>query len=224
NFKISVCLLTTFLLWSCDSQQNTDQKLFNGDDLAGWSAANPKYWSVEDGAIVANAQAEVPRNEFLWSDTEVRDFYLKAEVLMERNEGNAGIQFRSTKADSTGQALGYQADMGKGVWGRLYHEHGRQKLFWSDRGEQAVKPGKWNTYEILAVGDRIWTAINGRLAVAVRDTGGDEAGYIALQLHAGPPQTVRYRIKEFLKNPKVELAGMGEKTLNEKLEIPMDKQ
>ncbi len=38
---------------------------------------------------------------------EVKDFYLKVEVLMETNTANAGIQFRSIKADSTGQALGY---------------------------------------------------------------------------------------------------------------------
>ncbi len=87
-----------------------------------------------------------------------------------------------------------------------------------------MKPGEWNTYEILAVGDRIWTALNGTLAVAVRDEGGDQAGYIALQLHAGAPQTVRYRIEEFAADPKAELAGMNEETLNEQLEIPLDRQ
>ncbi len=225
----SLVLLFTQLACTTPEKQEEEtvseaSQFFNGENLHGWSTTSPEYWSVQDGAIVAEATEAVPKNEFLWSDEPVKDFYLKAEVLMETNTANAGIQFRSVKADSSGQALGYQADMGKDVWGRLYHEHGRQKLFWKDRGEQAVKPGEWNTYEILAVGDRIWTAINGTLAVAVRDPGGDDSGYIALQLHAGPPQTVRYRIKELTENPKVELSGMNEEALNEKLEVPLDKQ
>lgn len=217
-------LVATVCLLACTPQTDGEEKSVDVENLDGWTTTNPEYWSLEGGAIVAKATEEVPKNEFLWSKEPVKDFYLKAEVLMERNEGNAGIQFRSVQADSSGQALGYQADMGKGVWGRLYHEHGRQKLFWSDRGEQAVKPGEWNTYEILAVGDRIWTAINGTLAVAVRDSGGDDSGFLALQLHAGSPQTVRYKVIELNHDPEIKLAGMNEEQLNAELKVPMDKE
>jgi len=224
---IALLVATAFLLCctpQTDGETVEEETFFDGKSMNGWSTTNPEYWSIQDGAIVAEATTEVPKNEFLWSDEPLKDFYLKAEVQMERNEGNAGIQFRSSKADSSGQALGYQADMGKNVWGRLYHEHGRKKLFWSDRGEHAVKPGEWNTYEILAVGDRIWTAINGTLAVAVKDTGGDASGFIALQLHAGPPQRVRYKIVELIHDPEVKLAGMDEEALNAELKVPMDKE
>ncbi|QOV88861.1 family 16 glycoside hydrolase [Humisphaera borealis] len=196
-----------------------DQTFFNGKDLAGWTPTIPEYWSVKDGAIVGQTDKPVPRNEFIWSPVEVKDFYLALDVKLEPNECNAGIQFRSQKHPPF-EALGYQADMGKGVWGRLYHESGHKKLFWLDRGENAVKVGEWNRYEILAVGDRIWTAINGTLAVAVRDPQGEKSGYIALQMHAGPAMTVQYKINKLVHNPKVELAGMDEKKLDAALVAP----
>ena len=151
-----------------------DLEFFNGHDLTGWSGTS-SYWSVQDGVIVAQSDQPIPRNEFLWSKVEVRDFYLSLDVKIEPNNRNAGIQFRSRRVDETGQAHGYQADVGRGVWGRLYHEHGRGKLDWTDRGEKAVKPGDWNHYEILAVGPRIWTAINGTLSVAFFEPAGERS-------------------------------------------------
>lgn len=186
-----------------------------------WSGTSPQYWSVKNKTIIGYSSEKVPRNEFLWSDIEVSDFYLSVNVMLNPNDCNAGIQFRSRKADSTGQAIGYQADVGAEVWGRLYHEHGRGKLDWSDRGEKAVRPGKWNHYEILAVGDRIWTAINGQLAVAIRDPNGEKRGHLALQIHSGPSQTVKYKIRKLVHNPPVKLVGLDEQQLNSVLKPPL---
>ena len=145
---------------------------FNGKDLSGWSG-NEGYWSVKDGAIVGHSDIDIAKNEFLWSEVEVRDFYLSVDVKLSPAERNAGIQFRSKPINEHGQAMGYQADVGGNYWGKLYHEHGREKLDWNDRGVDAVKPNDWNHYEILAVGDRIWTAINGKLCVALKDPVGE---------------------------------------------------
>ena len=198
------------------AKPRVDESFFNGKDLTGWTGPSPHYWSIEDGAIVGRSDKPIPRNEFIWSPVEVRDFYLSVDVKLDPNEANAGVQFRSQKKPPN-EALGYQADMGKGVWGRLYHESGRQKLDWRERGESAVKPGEWNRYEILAVGHRVWTAINGKLAVSVNDPDGELGGFIAFQIHAGEPLTARYRIDRLVHNPKVELAGMDEQQLNAEL-------
>jgi len=217
-------LLLAALSWGCATERRSrdagaEAQFFNRHDLAGWTSTTPAYWSVQDGAIVGHSDQPVPRNEFIWSPVEVKDFYLAMDVKLKPNEANAGIQFRSQKHPPH-EALGYQADMGQGVWGRLYHESGRKKLFWGDRGEKAVKPGEWNRYEILAVGDRIWTAINGQLAVAVRDPQGEKSGFIALQMHSGPPMTVQYKIDKLVHDPKVSLAGMDEKQLDAALVPP----
>jgi HEAT repeat protein len=189
-----------------------DTAFFNGTDLTGWSGPEG-FWSVVDGAIVGTSDTQIPRNTFVWADGEQGDFYLVLDVKLEPNTANAGIQIRSKKVDDYGQAEGYQADMGAEVWGRLYHEHGRGKLFWDGRAEAAVKPGDWNRYEILAVGPAIWTAINGQLGVSFLDPAPERTGQIAFQIHGGPPQTASYRIVKLVHNPKVEMEGLDTATL-----------
>ncbi len=198
-------------------KSRVDTTFFNGKDLMGWSTSQHKYWSVKDNAIVGHSAVNVPKNEFIWADGEVMDFYLAVDVKLKPDGRNAGIQFRSKKVDAAGQALGYQADIGAGVWGKLYHEHGRGKLDWNDRAAKAVKRDDWNRYEILAVGHKIWTAINGTLCVAIEDPKGELSGKIAFQVHAGPPQTVHYRPVKLVHDPKLELAGLNKKQLLEAL-------
>ena len=172
---------------------------------------------MKEGAIIGHSDKPVAKNEFIWSAVPVEDFHLVLEVKVTPDNRNAGIQFRSKKVNDHGQAIGYQADVGSGVWGKLYHEHGRGKLDWNNRAAKAVKPGEWNRYEILAVGDRIWTAINGTLCVAIRDPEGERSGQIALQIHSGPPLTVHYRKPTLTHDPLVQLIGLGEAELNAKL-------
>ena len=198
-----------------------DQAFFNGKDLKGWNG-DKAFWSVKDGAIVGHGDEPVEGNKFIWSEVPVSDFYLSVDVKLMPEKRNAGIQFRSVAINERGQARGYQADAGGGVWGKLYHEHGRRKLDWNDRGLTAVKHGDWNRYEILAVGDRIWTALNGKLCVSIKDPNGERKGKIAFQIHGGPPQTVHYRNPTLTHNPKVELAGLNEAELNAELKAPDD--
>jgi hypothetical protein len=72
-----------------------------------------------------------------------------------------------------------------------------------------VKQGDWNTYEILAVGSKIRTALNGNLCVDFDDPQGAREGITALQLHSGGPMEIRFKDFQLEINPKPEL-----KTLN----------
>ena len=200
-------------------QTRVEEDFFNGKDLTGWNADNMKFWSVKDGAIVGSAgKEEIHGNQFLWFKKPVEDFRLTLKVkqtpyTVKVGIVNAGIQFRSRRLK--GSAHGYQADVGKGWWGTLYHEHGRQILARSaDTKEKNIKREDWNHYEILAVGQRIWLAINGKVTVALRDKFGELEGRIAVQIHGGPPQTVAYKDLKLVHNPKVELVGMDEDALN----------
>ncbi len=198
------------------SQAKADGTVFNGKDLSGWDGAK-KYWSVKDGAIVGTSGEKIPRNEFVWSKVPVEDFYLAVDVKLTPPSANAGIQFRSKKVNEHGQAKGYQADVGQGWWGKLYHEHGRGLLDKNEHGKGAVKPGDWNRYEILAVGPAIWTAVNGTLCTALLDLKGEASGHIAFQIHGGPPQTACYRVRQLVHNPKLEIAGKNAQQLLEAL-------
>ncbi len=170
---------------------------FNGKDLTGWTG-NTSLWSVEDGQLVGRTKG-LKDNEFLKSDLMLGDFRLRCQVELIDNQGNSGIQFRS-EALPDGHVKGYQADIGIGWWGKLYEEHGRA-LLWNKSGEKFVKPG-WNTYEILAVGDRVQTWINGQPCVDLEDAAGAKRGIIALQLHSGGSTEVRYMDFEIELNPK----------------------
>jgi hypothetical protein len=198
-----------------------DPSIFNGKDLTGWDATTD-YWRFDDGAIVGRSKKPIPETTYVWSNVEVADFYFAADVKLDPPTANSGIQFRSKKIDEAGHALGYQGDIGQNVWSRIYHQGGRGKLDWNGRAEEAVKPGEWNRFEILAIGPAIWTAINGKLGVACLDLAGkdERSGLIAFQIHTGPPQTVRYRNLKLVHNPPVELAGLKADKLIPELAIP----
>ena len=175
---------------------------FNGKDLTGWDG-NPDLWRVENGEIVGTSKG-LSRNEFLVNQVLLADFRLSLSVKLVPNAGNSGIQFRS-EALPQGEVKGYQADVGVGWWGKLYEEHGRA-LLWKESGEAHVRTDDWNRYEIIAVGDRIRTSINGKRCVDLDDPAGAKRGIIALQLHSGGAFEVRYKDFELELNPKVETA------------------
>lgn len=162
---------------------------FNGKDLTGWHG-DESLWSVEDGELVGRT-AGLGHNEFLKSDYILRDFRLTLKVKLVENEGNSGIQFRSDELPG-GEVKGYQADIGAGWWGKLYEEHGRA-LLWDHSGEEYVKHGEWNDYEIVAEGSHIRTYLNGHPCVDLNDPDGARQGIVALQLHSGGATEVRFK-------------------------------
>ncbi len=175
---------------------------YTGKDLAGWRG-DEKLWSVENGEIVGKTTG-LGHNAFLVSELSLDDFRLEFDVKLLKNEGNSGIQLRSQPM-SNGEVKGYQADVGAGWWGKLYEENGRG-LLWDKSGEAHVKNGDWNKYEIIAVGSRVQTFINGQPCVDLDDPfpplplgeGRGEGfplrrGVIALQLHSGGATEVRFK-------------------------------
>jgi hypothetical protein len=216
---IKFSLPSLLFIWAT-GHLSAQETFFNGKDLSGWSAEDISYWSVQNGGIVGTkGDQKILGNQFLWYDKKVKDFKLTLQVKQIPFAANAGIQFRS-KREPNGQAVGYQADIGKGWWGSLYHEHGRKILARNlDAEGKNLKPEKWNTYEILVVGHRIWLAINGKITVALRDPIGELEGQISLQVHGGMPQKVIYQDLVLERNPQVKMLGMNEAELNKILKL-----
>jgi hypothetical protein len=69
--------------------------LFDGVSLKGWDG-NPKFWRVEDGAIVGESTPSNPSgNSYIaYHNLQAKDFTLKFEIKVEGN-GGSGIQYRS---------------------------------------------------------------------------------------------------------------------------------
>ena len=196
--------------------------LFNGNDLDGWEGMD-QYWTVEDGQIVGRTggdRDELTFNTFLVSTADVPgDFELRATYNIEG--GNSGIQYRSETFDDADKfrVRGYQADIDSSpkYTGMLYEE--RLRGIVAARGrivhitadgevnvvgslgdpdvlqQRFVKSGDWNDYRIVARGRTMQHYVNGRLMSEVTDDSEKfrPDGIVALQIHQGPPMTLRFR-------------------------------
>jgi hypothetical protein len=194
--------------------------IFNGKDLTDWDG-DPRFWSVQEGAITGLTTAEKPTkgNTFLvWRGGAPKDFELRAIFRLYNH--NSGIQYRSKTLDNDANKWvmrGYQADTDeKNTYtGGLYEEKGRgilakpgQKvavgadgkpkvtavLHKSEEIKAAIKD--WNEYVIIAQGNHIMQKLNGLDTVDLTDNdekGRAMEGLIGLQVHAGPPMKVQFK-------------------------------
>ena len=171
--------------------------LFDGRTLQSWEG-DPKYWRVEDGAIVGEITPEtlLRSNTFLiWEGAQPEDFELKVEYRITAG-GNSGVNYRSilVKDEITPTnrfALsGLQFDIdGRNLFtGMVYEERGRS--FIARRGQftrtnkepsqvisaigetaslkAAIKPD-WNEAHIIAKGPALYHLVNGQLMAAAID-------------------------------------------------------
>jgi Domain of Unknown Function (DUF1080) len=195
------------------------KELFNGKNLDGWEG-NPALWSVEEGAIVGRTKANAPlkNNEFLiWKGGDVDNFNLKFQYRIEG--GNSGVQYRSKVLDPAKWIVaGYQADIDSGPTysGILYEERERgilakrgekvtidkegkstsEKIGDADELQKSIHTDDWNDYTIEVRNARMKHTINGKLMSETIDRdqkNRDKSGVLALQVHAGPPMTVKFR-------------------------------
>lgn len=193
------------------------ESIFDGKSLKGWSG-DPKLWSVQDGSItgVTTDEASLEYNKFLIWDGEVENFHLRAKVRLIGNS-NSGIQYRSAHLKSKGEFVvgGYQCDIHPKPEnnGMLYHERGRgivakhgQKVTVDPAGDkwvtgttgpiQQIELEEWNTFEIIAIGNKLVHKLNGEICAEIIDhdpEGRSMKGIIALQVHRGPAMRVQMK-------------------------------
>jgi hypothetical protein len=183
------------------------KSLFDGKTLQNWEG-DEKIFRVEDGSIVGGTLREkIPHNFFLASTKEYKNFELRLQFkVLGGDKINAGVQIRSRRIPNHHEMIGYQADLGTGYWGALYDESRRKKILVSPKMEDVLKVLKlndWNTYRIRCEGKRIQLWINDLQTVdyTEADDGIEQAGFIALQIHGGPPAEAWYRQIEITELP-----------------------
>lgn len=205
-----------------DERPEGFEAVFNGRDLAGWEGS-PIYWSVEDGCLTGKADGTLKYNRFItWRGGTVRNFELRVKVWVSPT-GNSGLQYRGTERPDLGESVvtGHQCDVVANrpdYNGMLYEERGRRIL--AHTGEKVVidpqgqpwvvgrfplkefKPGEWHDYRVLAEGNHQRHWIDGHPTADVIDLdekGRKLDGVLAVQVHVGPPMTIRY--KDFFLKP-----------------------
>jgi hypothetical protein len=178
--------------------QSGFRPLFNGGNLDDFTVDTPGLWAVEDGVIIGRSPG-LKYNDFLRTRRSYSHFVLKATFQMTdpSGRGNSGIQFRSKPVPNSHEVSGYQADLGQQYWGCLYDESRRNRVLAQARegSLDSLDKSGWNTYTITANGPRIRLELNDRLTVDYTedDPKIETTGFIALQLHSGPPLEMRFR-------------------------------
>jgi len=189
--RLLTCIL--FLSASVMAQEKGWQNLFNGKDLSGWKRlGGTATYTVEDGVIVGRTVAN-SRNTFLVTEKEYGDFILEADVFLEDEEGNSGLQTRShfnpTAFNGEGRVYGRQCEVdptNRRWTGGIYDEGRREWLYplqLNAKAQNAYKKGEYNHFRVECIGNEMRTWVNGVAAAYVVDTL-DATGFIGLQVHA----------------------------------------
>jgi hypothetical protein len=170
--------------------------LFNGRDLQDFVVDTPGIWSVRDGVITGSSTG-LKWNDFLRTRQQYGNFVLRLQFRLKDGIGNSGIQFRSKPVSQSHEVSGYQADIGEKYWGCLYDESRRNKVLAGPKADGGFKfqADGWNDYVITADGNRITLDLNGIRTVDFResDASMDRTGFIALQVHSGPPTQIEFK-------------------------------
>ncbi|MDX1983347.1 MAG: DUF1080 domain-containing protein [Bryobacteraceae bacterium] len=180
------------------SAESGFKPLFNGKNLEEWIVDTPGLWRVEKGVIIGTSPG-LKYNDFLRTKKQYRNFVLKATFRMKDATGkaNSGIQFRSRPMEGSHEVIGYQADMGQQYWGCLYDESRRKRVLAqaSPEAMATLRKDGWNQYVITAQGNRITLELNGVKSVEweEKEPAIEDSGFIALQLHGGPPLEMEFK-------------------------------
>lgn len=166
--------------------------LFDGKTLAGWEG-DPKFWRVENGCLTGGSLTEdVGPTVYLATVKEYGDFVVRMKIkLAGTGSLNSGFQFRSQRAQSGTDMVGYQCDYGEpSSYGAIY-EAGRRNKQLAAADMAALRPvmkkDDWNELVIRAEGRRIRTTINGVQAVdyTEADPAIVQTGKMGIQLRGG---------------------------------------
>jgi hypothetical protein len=164
------------------------QSLFDGKSLNGWHARPTSVpgtsgeWKVENGVIVCTGSEP----GWLSTNASFKDFKLHIEFLPQERT-NSGIFLRSPK-EGQPHITGYELQ----IWDFQPAGFLTGSLVGTAKTATPAKliPGKWNTYEIEARGDRLSIRLNGKPTIDVRDRKSAE-GVIGLQCQKDHPISFR---------------------------------
>ncbi len=185
---------------------DTSSLFFNDTDLSLWHG-DESTWNVFDGEIVAKASSVNAENRHLRSDLIAGDFRLVLQFRLKTLNSAGGVAFRAEPAPDGG-VRGYWIGFTPDSWGMLTEEGGRGALR-RDSNPAGANADAWNILEILAVGSRIRTALNGRASLDFEDPSGARQGLIALRLPGDGPVEARFKDLQLETNPKPELSTVS---------------
>ena len=154
--------------------------LFDGRNLDNWTQVGSANWRLVDGVVQAD-KSTAKGSGFLVSKESYRDFDLRVEFWVD-DAANSGIYMRCADRNKITDRSCYEANI---FDNRPDPSYGTGAIV----HRAVVKPmpkagGKWNVYEITAVGPDVTVKLNGVVTVHMRDSE-LKSGPIALQYGTG---------------------------------------
>ena len=155
---------------------DTPITLFNGKDLSGWRASDPKStaaWKVEGGTLVSPGHGPE-----LITNAKFEDFKLHIEFNCARGS-NSGVYLRGryeVQIEDDPEPEGPSMRTG-GVYG-----------FLAPSPEPPRRPGEWQSYDITLVGRVVTVVQNGQTIIDQQEIPGITGG--ALDSHEGLPAPI----------------------------------
>jgi hypothetical protein len=128
--------------------------LFDGQSLHGWTVLNEAEATVEDGLLLLKNG-----NGWLRSDFTYSDFALHVEwKALKASDYDSGIYIRTPPDPGKPFSRdGYQINL-------LQGQEGNVKPLKGAESTGLIKPGEWNTFDVVVIGDTAELTINGKKA------------------------------------------------------------
>jgi len=107
--------------------------LFDGVSLKGWDG-NPKFWRVENGALVGESTPTNPSGNtyIVYREVVAKDFTLKFEMKIE-GDGGSGLQYRSKSGIPWSRPIAANVTANAGPLNLNWMLTGPQADFWPNR-------------------------------------------------------------------------------------------
>jgi hypothetical protein len=153
--------------------------------LDNWYRIGDANWQAVDGAIQADSRSG-ERASFLMTKEFYSDFRLRVEFWASE-DADSGIFLRCSNPDQITDLSCYEANIFDHSPEPLYGTGSLVNLFPLSLTPKAG--GRWNVYEITALGSRLVLILNGEKTADVRD-GQFTEGPIGLEYSAG---TIKFR-------------------------------
>ena len=174
--------------------------MFNGKDFTGWRFTGGKEeeniahanWKVEGGVIQLTGGGK----PHLASESEYADFEMRFEWRALNDKYNSGFFIRSGKNVGSNQLNLAKGSEGAFINGKVTAAPGSK----DPKGvpDLQKKPGEWNEWRVVVVGDKISFHCNGQLAWEATGLKPDR-GYIGLQAEGAAMEFRNLRIREIKK-------------------------
>ena len=146
--------------------------------LDNWNRVGDANWRAEDGAIVADKG----KGGFLLSKNSYKDFQIRAEFWADHTT-NSGVFLRCSDPSAVSATNCYEVNI---YDQRPEPEYGTGAIVNVAKVSPMPKAGgKWNTYEITAMGAKLTVVLNGVQTASAEDTKHAQ-GPFGLQFGNGP--------------------------------------